>query len=136
MRVGFIILFFLYSCTSEPRGIVYEFKMINDTDTDYVIKKHYRDSKNNSGIDTLFAGSEINFSVPRVGSYDQPFGESLISSFFDTLIVRRADAKMMINVHKRSNWKEKVELDNDFMEKEGSMKGKVIYTLKMKSVIK
>ncbi|MDZ4663638.1 MAG: hypothetical protein SGJ15_02065 [Bacteroidota bacterium] len=133
MRRGFIILVFLYACTSEPKGVIYEFKMINGTDSDYVVNKHYRYSNVDAKTDTLFARSEMSFSVPRVGSYGQSFGDSLINSFFDTLIVKMINTKKQINVSNRSNWEERSEFDQDFLEKSGSVKGKVIYTLKIGS---
>jgi hypothetical protein len=136
MRIALIPIIFLCACASEPRGIIYEFKMINDTDSDYVVKRHYRDANNGSRLDTLFAGSEMIFDVPRVGSYGESFGDQLINSFFDTLHVKLMDTKKEVNVHRRFNWKEKAELGEDFLEKPGSMKGKVIYTLKMGTVAK
>lgn len=131
MRRAFIFLFFLCSCTSEKKEILYEFRMVNSTDTDYLVKKHYRYSQTDTKTDTLFARSEMSFSVPRVGSYDKPFGDSLITSFFDTFIVEAMDTKEKIDVSKKKNWTEKLEFDQDFLEKQGSIKGKVIYTLKV-----
>lgn len=122
------------ACTSEPKEILYEFKMVNGTDTDYVVKKHYRYSQTDSRMDTLFARSEMSFSVPRVGSYDKPFGDSLISSFFDTLIVKAMDTKQKIDVSNKLNWSEKLEFDQDFLEKPGTIKGKVIYTLRVENL--
>lgn len=131
MRSAFIILIFLCACSSEPKEILYEFKMVNGSDADYVVKKHYRYSETSSRTDTLFARSEMSFSVPRVGAYDKPFGDSLITSFFDTLIVEEMDTKEKIDVSNKKNWTEKLEFDQDFLEKQGSIKGKVIYTLKV-----
>jgi hypothetical protein len=138
MKVIWVIitLVFLYSCATEPRGIVYEFKIINDTDSDYVVEKHFKDSKGVFSADTLVAGSEMVLVVPRVGSYGESFGESLIPSFFDTLLVNTLSSKRFINVSKRSYWKETAELGDDFLEKPGSMKGKVIYTLKLRNAVK
>jgi hypothetical protein len=130
-----VALVFLCSCASEPRDIVYEFKIINDTDSDYVVEKHFKDSKGIFKADTLVAGSEMVLVVPRVGSYGEAFGESLIPSFFDTLMVNTLSNKRVVNVSKRSYWKETAELEDDFLEKPGSMKGKVIYTLKMGSIL-
>jgi hypothetical protein len=130
-----IFLVFLCSCASEPKNIVYEFKIVNDTDSDFVVQKHFKGSNNIFKADTLVAGSEMVLVVPRVGSYGESFGELLIPSFFDTLLVKALDSEKMINVGKRSFWKETAELDDNFLEKPGSMKGKVIYTLKMGRVV-
>ncbi len=134
MRRAFIVVFFLCACASEKKDILYEFRMINGSDTDYLVKKHYRYSQSDSKTDTLFARSEMSFSVPRVGSYDKPFGDSLITSFFDTLIVQAMDTKEKIDVSNKKNWAEKLEFDQDFLENPGSIKGKVIYTLKLESL--
>src|SRR4051812_48413015 len=111
-----ILLVFLYSCATEPKDIVYEFKIANDTDSDFVIKKHFKGSRNIFKADTLVAGSDMVLVVPRVGSYGESFGELLIPSFFDTLTVKALDSKKSINVSKRSYWKETAELDDHFLE--------------------
>lgn len=131
-----VALVFLCSCASEPKNIIYEFKIVNDSDSDLIIKKHFKGSSNVFKADTLVSGSDMVLVVPRVGSYGESFGESLIPSFFDTLIVRTLDQKKTINVFKRSLWEESAELGDDFLEKPGTMKGKVIYTLKMGSLLK
>jgi hypothetical protein len=130
-----LLLVFLFSCATEPKDIVYEFKIVNDTDSGFVIKKHFKGSRNVFKADTLVAGSDMVLVVPRVGSYGESFGEMLIPSFFDTLLVMTLDSKKTINVGKRSYWKETAELDDNFLEKPGSMKGKVTYTLKMGSIV-
>ncbi len=130
-----IAMVFIYSCASEPKDIVYEFKIVNDSDSDFVIKKHFKGSSNIFKSDTVVSGSEMVLVVPRVGSYGESFGESLIPSFFDTLIVNSIGSKKTINVSKRSNWKESAEFDDHFLEKPGTMKGKVIYTLKIGELI-
>lgn len=136
MRISAALIFLiaLFSCASEPHQIVYEFKMINDTDEDFLVRKHYKGSTNVFKADTLFSGSEIVFVVPRVGSYGQAFGENLISAFFDTLKVVSIETNENIIVNKRSLWKESVDLDDNFLEKPGTMKGKVIYTLEMEKI--
>jgi hypothetical protein len=131
-----IILVFLFSCASEPHQIVYEFKMVNDSEDDFLVKKHYKGTSNVFKTDTLSSGSELVFVVPRVGSYGESFGETLIPSFFDTLKVTSLETKKELNIRKRSYWEESAELDDNFLEKPGTMKGKVIYTLKIGNVIK
>lgn len=135
VRIVYILIVLVFACCSEPNHIIYEFKMINDSDRDYVVKRHYRYTDINSRTDTLAIGDELVFSIPRVGSYDKPFGDTLIRSFFDTLLVKMLEPEGITYVYKRSDWKEEVEFDKDFLEKPGSIKGKVIYTLKMGSVV-
>jgi hypothetical protein len=134
MRFLSIIFIFLYACTnSEPRGIIYEFKLVNETDTSsFLVRKHYKGASMNSKSDTLFPGDEVTFSVPRVGSYGVGFGDSLISCFFDTLLVRNLETNQAIDSHDRAIWKETSNLDEHFLEKEGTLKGKVMYTFSMK----
>lgn len=135
MRIGILIVLFLFSCSSEQKGIIYEFKLVNDSDKEYVVKRHYKYTSIESRTDTLLMGDEMVFSIPRGGNYSKGYGDSLINSFFDTLLVKMIDPERITYVYKRSLWKEEAQLDEHFLEKEGSMKGKVVYTLKLGSVV-
>lgn len=135
VRISIIVLLFFFSCSSEKNNVVYEFKLVNDSDKEYVVKRHYKYTNIESRTDTLLIGDEMVFSIPRRGNYSQGFGDSLIYSFFDTLLVKMIEPEGITYVYKRSLWKEEAQLDDNFLEKEGSIKGKVVYTLNLKSIV-
>lgn len=136
-RIQLILIsaFFLLAC-SEPNRIIYEFNMVNDSEDMYLVKRHYRYTNIDSKTDTLFSGEQLVSAIPRVGKIDQAFGDTLIRSFFDTLLVKRIEPVQIVNVYARKSWVQSLDVDDDFLKKPGSIKGKVVYTLMMGTVVR